>query len=156
MFSRFLSRYQDQTMNEYFWNVLMESKRKKAVTILIISIVFLFSISKIYSLSSESIEGVWTIDGDKTYEFKDDGRFTQNGNEKNNNYYEILSEDNKELIVLLKFGKGFNNEDGDFSYNRLDINLREETVVETYIVEDDGEFGNNSISTKELPIKKEK
>lgn len=156
MFLRFSSENQDQSLNEYFWDVLMKDKRKKAITLLIIGIVFLFSISKIYVGSDKAIEGKWFIDGDKTYEFKEDGHFMQNGNEKNNNYYEILSKNNKEIIVLLKFGKGFNSDEDDFSYNRLDINLKDNKVIETYMVEENGESGNNSISTKELTIQKEK
>src|SRR5699024_12332427 len=43
--SRLLNKNQDATLNEYFLVHLMSSRRKKSITLLIIAIVFLFSLS---------------------------------------------------------------------------------------------------------------
>lgn len=85
-FSRFLSKNQDSSLNEYFWVYLMSTRRKKAITLLIIAIVFLYSLSTLMGQTNTSNV------------FKSEEKVAVNKIEK-------YIDNNRELASLLSKGK---------------------------------------------------
>lgn len=118
-FSRFLSKNQDSTLNEYFWVHLMSTKRKKAITLLIIAIVFLFSLST--HMGQTNASNV----------FKSDEKVAKSKIEK-------YIDSNRELASLLSKGK--NGKALELAYDNQ--SYYEETILKDDYIKDNYDTGD--------------